>query len=144
MSDKPDLSESEYATGEDAQGNERVLLEAVADLIDAQWDVRAEPVLGSFRPDMLISDKTGKAYVVEIKAGSSGAHFGSVAQVAAYQEAAAAALDKHVEAILVLAGVGPGEIGAVGEDFGVDVVSSETADPATIATLIGDRIRLRA
>jgi hypothetical protein len=114
-----------------------------ADLKERGWTVEAEPVLGSVRPDILISEDD-RVYVVEVVAGDDGVHFGSVAQAAAFGEAARNATHRDVEAVLVVTGPMSEEIGRVGNDFGVEVLSSESADPTAISDLLTNRLSSKA
>jgi hypothetical protein len=117
---------------------EAEIQDAVARVLDDEnWEVTQEPILGNMRPDFLISDQAGdNNYVVEIKTSPGSLHFGSIAQVAAVQEAAIVDLQKQVRAIVVLAGEEAKELEQAGEDFGVEVLAAESSDPDEIASLV--------
>jgi hypothetical protein len=59
-----------------------------AALSAAGWSVEAQPVIGTVRPDLLVSTPRGEHVVVEVKAGKAPVHFGVVAQLAAYSKMA--------------------------------------------------------
>jgi hypothetical protein len=105
--------------------------------------VQTEPVIGSAKPDLLVSDDQGNAYVVEIKMAHGGAHFGSVAQTAAFRAAAASTLphEANVRAILVLLGGEAHELDATGRDYGVDIVGTSSLDPGVVTEAVRERIR---
>ncbi len=100
------------------------------------WRVEAEPVIGSVKPDLLTSDESGNTFVIELKQAPRGLHFGSVAQAAAFRDAAALALHRNVQAMLVIVGANAGELDAAGRDYGVIVVGAESSDPDDIAAVV--------
>jgi hypothetical protein len=118
----------------------------VNDLRSYSLHVETEPVIGSAKPDLLVSDDHGNAYVIEIKMAQGGAHFGSVAQTAAFRTAAASALTQgaNVRAILVLLGDEAHELDATGRDYGVDVVGSSSLDPHHVTEVVRETIRLES
>lgn len=73
------LSESDTAAA--AAALERALADAFR---SEGWHVEEQPVLGTARPDLLISRPSGEQIVVEVKATRSPIHFGDIAQLTAY------------------------------------------------------------
>jgi len=111
-----------------------------AALRDARWHVEPEPVLGSSKPDFLLFDDSGNTLVVELKRAPHGVHFGSVAQTAAFRDAAESALDKDVDALLVIVGADAHELEAAGRDYRVEVVGSASSAPADVADAVRSRL----
>jgi hypothetical protein len=116
----------------------RDILAAV--LRDAGWQVEVEPVLGSTRPDLLLSDDYGNTIVVELKRAPHGVHFGSVAQTAAFRDAAESALGRDVGAMLVILGTDAHELEAAGRDYRVEVAGSASSAPADVADIVRTRL----
>jgi len=114
--------------------------ELAASLSDARWHAEAEPILGSTRPDLLISDDRGNTLVVELKRAPHGVHFGSVAQTAAFRDAAASVLGRDVAAMLVIVGADAHELDATGRDYGVVVVGTTSSEPADVAEAVRSRL----
>jgi hypothetical protein len=107
------------------------------DLRHRPWSVTAEPVFGSTRPDFLVEDGKGNAYIIEVKLAPGGAHFGSVAQIAAFREAAAAKLPQDsVGAMLVLVGQDAQELQSTGQDYGVQVIGTSSNVPSEVAKTV--------
>jgi hypothetical protein len=125
------------------RASEASILDVLAgDLLDPHWHVEAEPVFGPVKPDFLVEDDAGNAYIIEVKMAAGGAHFGSVAQTAAFREAAATKRRGNVGAILVLAGGDARELESAGKDYGVEVVGTNSIEPDKVAQALVDHLRV--
>lgn len=105
------------------------------------WSVQEQPALGTVRPDLLVRDAGGHEYLIEVKSGPNANHFGTIARVAAFRDAAQSSLGQPVKAFLVLDQPPTAELAQVGDDFDVEVVGSESDDAAAVAQEVADRLR---
>lgn len=100
----------------------------LADTLEAVgWRVETEPRLGRLRPDVVAEDKNGRSYVIEIKVGRAGSHFGAVAQAA--QQARVAQDLEHLERVVPVLLVVDADAGLVEEaahELGVALLTVET------------------
>jgi hypothetical protein len=117
---------------------------AVAEALgESDWKVEISPVFGTVTPDLYVTDPSGEAsYVVEIKSGDNATHAGSVAQVAAFRDAAASSQGGAPEAVLLVVGDNEDEMGRLGEDFGVSVVESGSSDVGVVVDALKKSLSL--
>jgi hypothetical protein len=121
----------------EAEVLERVMRQA---LERRGWSVEEQPVLGSLRPDFLLSREPGEHFVVQIKATRRPVHFGTVAQVDSYARMAEQARGlAQVHGVLLSTGPVSSAARDAAARVGVTVLTStdlqvESGDAEAVAT----------
>jgi RecB family endonuclease NucS len=122
---------------------ERVLTETLESMGASEWTVQEQPIIGSFRPDILVRDASGRATVVEVKFGGGSSHFGWVAQLASLKRAVESSEGVSVaRGILVTdRDVSEGLKQTAGE-LGVELVNAGSDDPSVVAAAVAEHLEL--
>lgn len=106
----------------------------------SEWQVMAEPAIGSVIPDFLLKNGNGSVRIIEVKAAPSGASFGSVMQTASFRDVVAAQLNCNVDAVLVIAGGDGRELEISSKDLDIRLIATDATEPSEVADAVVEQL----